>query len=291
MGNANGTVYNDTNGEVRIYTFNYADGLRYVPDQTHDISPGTSQHVEASPHGSGLIVATGVKDEGRHYALGNGQTVNVSSILSHGDNNPSYVASTVFMVAGCCAAIAATGGAAGVALAPAGAASISATTAAGMAGAGTFATTVVATGASTGAQHASTIPPSQHFYIINPDSTKALDVSGCGTANGTNIQLWDFNGSGAQLWKLVGNSIVNTNSGKALDVDSSGTTNGTNIQLWERNGTGAQEWLAMTDGTIVNPPSGKVLDVCDSGRDNGTNIQLWERNGSGAQRWVFVLPK
>ena len=38
--------------------------------------------------------------------------------------------------------------------------------------------------------------------IINPESGKALDVSGSGTTNGTKIQIWDKNGSVAQKWEI-----------------------------------------------------------------------------------------
>ena len=86
MGNANGKVYNDTNETVKIYVFNYADGLRNIPRDEKSISPGETVDVEALPHGSGLIVATGRQDKGNHYALGNGRTVNVSTIQGSGGN-------------------------------------------------------------------------------------------------------------------------------------------------------------------------------------------------------------
>lgn len=290
MGNANGKVYNDTDQEVTIYSFNYADGLRHVPYKTYEIAPGTEENVEASPHGSGLIVATGVQNNGRHYALDNGHTVNVSTILSQGDNNPFHAATTVFLAAGLAGAIAATGGAITAVVTPVGAATLSATAAAGIAGGGTFVTTATATGIAKGEEQSRKVLRSQHFYIINPQSRKALDVSGGGTKNGTNIHLWEFNGTGAQKWKLMNDgSIVNPNSGKALDVAFSGAADGTNIHLWERNGTGAQKWTVMNDGTIMNPQSGKVLDVNGGGTSNGTNVHLWSRNGTGAQKWVFAL--
>lgn len=289
MGNANGKVYNDTDQEVTIYSFNYADGLRFSPYKTYEIAPGTKQRVEALPHGSGLIVATGVQNDGRHYALGNGHTVNVSTILSQGDNNPFHAVTTVCLAAGVAGAIAATGGAASVLLAPAGAVMMSATATAGLVGGGTLVSTAATMGLLKGEEQSRKILHSQHFYIINPQSRKALNVSGGGTKNGTNIDLWEFNKTGAQKWKLIDGSIVNPNSGKALDVAFAGKADGTNIHLWEQNGTGAQNWTVMNDGTIMNPRSGKVLDVCHGGTSNGTNVHLWSRNGTDAQKWVLVL--
>jgi hypothetical protein len=128
--------------------------------------------------------------------------------------------------------------------------------------------------------------PNLSYYIINPQSGKALDVNGGGTANGTNIHLWERNQGGAQKWFVnTDGSIVNPQSGKVLDVSGAGTANGTNIQLWEKNGTGAQKWELNADGSITNPQSGKALDVSGGGKSNGANIHIWEKNGSEAQKW------
>ncbi len=60
-------------------------------------------------------------------------------------------------------------------------------------------------------------------------SAKCVDVDNVGTANGTAIQLWDCNGTGAQNW-TVGNSDSSIRAlGKCLDVSSGGTANGTKI--------------------------------------------------------------
>lgn len=145
MGNAAGKVHNDTQGTVTIYVFNYADALRYTPAQTWKLSPGQTADVEAAPHGSGLIVATDLKNNGSHYALGNGQTVKVSTMLRDGDSNPFYTAANVSLGVGLAAGAAVTGGALGAAAGGALAGTLGVTTAAataagsaaGMAGAGT----------------------------------------------------------------------------------------------------------------------------------------------------------
>jgi beta-glucanase (GH16 family) len=130
--------------------------------------------------------------------------------------------------------------------------------------------------------------------LINPLSNKALDVAGAGTNDGTNVQIWASNGTGAQQWKLNANSngsytLVNTNSGKALDVAGARTTDGTNVQIASLNGSGAQQWQfrANSNGsyTLVNTLSGKALDVAGAGTANGTNVQIASLNGSGAQQW------
>jgi hypothetical protein len=135
------------------------------------------------------------------------------------------------------------------------------------------------------------------YKLINTNSGKALDVYAAGIANGTNVQIYTDNGTGAQKWQPISNSdgsyrFINTNSGKALDVTSSGTADGTNVQIWTDNGTGAQRWkiTANSDGsyTLINVNSGKALDVSGAGTADGTNVQIWTSNGTGAQKWKFV---
>lgn len=88
MGNANGTVHNDTDKTVRILTFNYSDAFRYVHFQVYDIPPHGKQRVEAAADARGLIVATDYGTDGKHYALCNGKEVSVTTINAKGDNNP-----------------------------------------------------------------------------------------------------------------------------------------------------------------------------------------------------------
>ncbi|WP_425456964.1 RICIN domain-containing protein [Cohnella terricola] len=135
------------------------------------------------------------------------------------------------------------------------------------------------------------------YKLINPKSGKALDVSGAGTANGTNVQIWTDNGTGAQKWTIYRNAngtykLINVNSTLALDVEGIGTANGTNVQVWTDSGNAAQTWniTRNADGTykLINPNSGKALDVASAGTDNGTNVQIWTDNGTDAQKWNLI---
>jgi hypothetical protein len=123
---------------------------------------------------------------------------------------------------------------------------------------------------------------------------KCLDVSGAGTANGTNIHEWTCNGTGAQSFRVedLGGGrarLVNTSSGKCVDVDGARTADGTNIQLWQCNDSGAQSFRIEDAGNsnvrIVNTNSNKCVDVAGSGTADGTNVQLWSCNGTNAQLW------
>lgn len=132
------------------------------------------------------------------------------------------------------------------------------------------------------------------YKLINPSSGKALDVAGAGTANGTNVQIWEDNNSAAQEWRITSlgdgaYTLINTNSGKALDVAGTGTADGTNVHIWQDyGGNAAQRWvlkLSNNGWKLINPNSGKVLDVEGGNSANGTNVQIWSDYGNAAQTW------
>ena len=47
------------------------------------------------------------------------------------------------------------------------------------------------------------IPLAQFFKFVARSSGRCLDVPGQSTANGTQLQQWDCNGTVAQAWRLV----------------------------------------------------------------------------------------
>ena len=64
-----------------------------------------------------------------------------------------------------------------------------------------------------------------------------------GTTNGTLVQLWDCNGTGAQAWQSQSNgALVNPQSGRCLDDPAGNTANGTPLQIWECNSGTNQQW-------------------------------------------------
>jgi hypothetical protein len=72
---------------------------------------------------------------------------------------------------------------------------------------------------------------------------KCLDIAGGGTANGTKVQLYDCNSTGAQVWIPQSNgAYLNPASNRCLDIPNSSTAAGTQVQIWDCNGTGAQRW-------------------------------------------------
>ena len=132
--------------------------------------------------------------------------------------------------------------------------------------------------------------------LVSKQSGKCFDVNAAGTADGTQIQLWDCNGTGAQafLLKDVGNgqyNLVNTNSNKCVDVSGSGTADGTKIQIWTCNGTNAQRFYFTDMGSgnyrLANVNSNKCADVAGAGTANGTVIHQWGCHNGDNQRWAL----
>ena len=140
----------------------------------------------------------------------------------------------------------------------------------------------------------------KYYFIASAlDENMVVDVSGGGHADGTNIQLYEKNGSDAQLFKLEKSEvdgyyyIVNKGSGKVLDVAGGGTASQTNVQLYTKNGTQAQHWkpyLAYNSSTNVSfmAQCGKFLDVSGGNTANGTNLWIYDGNDSLAQAFHLI---
>ncbi len=136
------------------------------------------------------------------------------------------------------------------------------------------------------------------YSFMNLENNKVLDVESAGTANGTNIQTYSYNGTSAQKFNLKNTDCVKTgmyvfhsraNYGQVLDVSGGSSADGANVQSYAFNDSGAQKWSVVGngDGTyrIVNAANGKVFDVANGNAYNGANVQQYSWNGSNAQRW------
>ncbi|HEY0496390.1 MAG TPA: glycoside hydrolase family 3 C-terminal domain-containing protein [Kutzneria sp.] len=114
-------------------------------------------------------------------------------------------------------------------------------------------------------------------------SNLCVDVRSASTSNGTPVQIYACNGSGAQTW-TVGSDNTIQSLGKCMDITGAGTTNGTKVQLYDCNGSGAQQWQAQ-NGALVNPNSGRCLDDPSASTANSTQLQIWDCNGQPQQHW------
>ncbi|MEW1952850.1 ricin-type beta-trefoil lectin domain protein [Terrabacter sp. NPDC080008] len=117
---------------------------------------------------------------------------------------------------------------------------------------------------------------------------KCVDVRGGNSGNGTPVQIYTCNRTGAQQWTVSAGHTLRALA-KCLDVSGAGTTNGTKVQLWGCNGTGAQTWVPQPNGALYNPHSGRCLDDPGASLTNGTQLQIYTCNGTAAQKWSLPL--
>ncbi|MGH3281306.1 MAG: arabinofuranosidase catalytic domain-containing protein [Trebonia sp.] len=131
------------------------------------------------------------------------------------------------------------------------------------------------------------------YTITNVNSGKLVEPTGCGTANGTGMELWSARGNTCQQWTFTsaGNghyTITNVNSGTVLDSVNCGIFDGTLTDLWSPLGNVCQEWDVTAVGshyTISNVGNGMVLDAVDCETANGTVVRQWAQLDNTCQQW------
>ncbi|KAA2258750.1 DUF1080 domain-containing protein [Solihabitans fulvus] len=90
--------------------------------------------------------------------------------------------------------------------------------------------------------------PTGQLWYATGDGTvqsmgKCLDVVGAGTANATEVELWQCNGNNAQQWVQRPNgALVNPVSNRVLDDQFGNTTDGNYLQIYDWNGGAYQRW-------------------------------------------------
>ena len=137
------------------------------------------------------------------------------------------------------------------------------------------------------------------YYIKSAHSGKYLDVNGASSANGANIQQYQFNGGNAQKFKLVGDGngyytilTACSNYKSAVDVSGRSAANNANILQWQSNGGDNQKFQIVKIGNayaIITKISncGSCLDVSAKSTANGANIAQYTYKGSAWQLWYL----
>lgn len=128
-----------------------------------------------------------------------------------------------------------------------------------------------------------TIKPNSGL-IYGLESGLALDVKGYGTANGSELQLYEEAGTENQKWEFRNAAILGV-EGKALDVVDGYSDNGTKLQLFTYNGTAAQTWNYNPATGQIKGISGKCLDIAGGAVGAGLLAQIYDCNGSAAQKF------
>jgi hypothetical protein len=120
--------------------------------------------------------------------------------------------------------------------------------------------------------------------VAGDNMAKCVDDNSGSTANGTKIEMWDCNNTGAQNFTMNSNGTIGF-GGSCLDITGAGTANGTLVELWTCNGGANQQWLPV-NGLLVNPVSGRCLDDPAFTTTNGTQLDIWDCNGGSNQQWA-----
>ncbi len=148
-----------------------------------------------------------------------------------------------------------------------------------------------------------------YYYIVScvgDGGTYALDVAGKKTDNGTNIDLYQYNGETNQQFMLTRNSdgsykIRTRISGEksAVEVADASASAGANVQQYEVNGATCQDWIleAVSDPgckmdtnlvyTFENAGSGLVMEIKDGLMKDSTNVHQWGSNNKDCQKWLL----
>lgn len=136
-----------------------------------------------------------------------------------------------------------------------------------------------------------------NYYISSSLNTSyVLDVNEGAKHDNANVQLYKYNGSAAQGWKVVHDSkgyitFINLGSNKAINLYKGRAQNGQNINQYSSNDSYAQKWIVQkTNGgfkimSAVN--TDYVLDLRLGYVSNSSNIQSQKSNNTKAQRWYF----
>lgn len=137
------------------------------------------------------------------------------------------------------------------------------------------------------------------YYLKNANSGKYLDVVNASSANGANIQQYQFNGCNAQKFKLVndGNGYYSmltacSNYKSGVDVSGWGTANGTNIQQWAYHGGDCQkfQFVKSGDAYIIKTKMSNCyscIEVYAWGKNNSCNVSQWEYLDGKNQLWYL----
>lgn len=138
---------------------------------------------------------------------------------------------------------------------------------------------------------------------LGSNDSKVIDISGNSNSNGTKVQLWSNNGTGAQKFYVIQSgdgdwyNIFKAGTFKCLDVAGGKAEKGVKVQLWNYNGSDAQKWMLEKVNSEYVYLRSKVgynegiklyLDVSGGKTADGTQLQIWTGNQTDAQKWKIA---
>lgn len=148
-----------------------------------------------------------------------------------------------------------------------------------------------------------------YYYItsaVGDGGTYVLDVAAKKTDNGTNIDIYQYNGGTNQQFMLIPNGdgsyqiqTAVTEGASVVEVADASTSSGANVQQWESNGSDCQNWIlepvtdpgCVMDTSVVytfeNVHSGLVMDIVNGEMRDNVNVQQYASNGYDCQKWML----
>lgn len=144
-----------------------------------------------------------------------------------------------------------------------------------------------------------TIPDGDYEILCYSSRNYGVNVKDASTWNGTNVQLYNNDGTDSMKWHFSRNSdgtytitSLLYGHGRVLDVANGGTENGTNVQIYVPNGTAAQKWYVerCSNGSysLRAAVNNLYLDVNGGVFANYTNMQVYVGNWTVAQQFALV---
>jgi hypothetical protein len=126
-----------------------------------------------------------------------------------------------------------------------------------------------------------TPPAPTTFRLRGEASGRCLDVNGAGTANGTQLIIWDCHTNANQQFTQNGQTLRVT--GKCLDAPNNAAS-GTRVQIWDCHGGANQNWNVGSNGTITSVQNGLCLTATGTG--NNATVTVATCQGGANQRWA-----
>ncbi|UII28615.1 RICIN domain-containing protein [Fulvivirga maritima] len=127
------------------------------------------------------------------------------------------------------------------------------------------------------------------IYRITPkhDQSKSIELYNFESANGTNVNQWEYWGGEYQHWvaRDRGNGYWSFHpvaaQGRSMDIWEMSQDDGATINIYDYWGGDGQQFYFSNAGSggwvrIKSRLSGKCLDVLDGSSDNGANLIQWE---------------
>ncbi|MBM7788339.1 RICIN domain-containing protein [Tenggerimyces flavus] len=86
------------------------------------------------------------------------------------------------------------------------------------------------------------------YKIVDPNSSKVIDIDGCSKLPGGTIHTWTSNESECQRWRIEPSpggsfSVLQLGSGLSLDVAGCSSAQGANVDTWFYHGGACQRWF------------------------------------------------